>query len=364
MKTPVRLLLAFAVSLAACGPTITLSDEFSFDWSFLPWSRFHADLNSPYVTGTPVSLHVTSSDDHQDFTGWTVQSSDPTVFAIDSVTAAGDSVAVDAHTAGAGRVTLTVRDKNNGDVGHHDVEVFAPDRVELDAHAYLIIGDDADAPVAEVRIVEGGTATYLVRYFNGDRELHGNGVLTVNAPSSLAATTRRTIDFENREWLQLTATAADQTQIELVVNEISRGTVPVVVVPQTDIASVVMLSSPEKGHHDGDWLVAYAQAYDAQSRLLFGVDYEWDVAGVQQLGLGDLYRYEYKSGDLVTVTATFGGHSDSTTIQSDSGYVDSSNNLGCAAGGGAGGLVAIGGALALVIARRRRVRTDRTARAP
>ena len=72
-------------------------------------------------------------------------------------------------------------------VGHGLVHVALPDRVELDAHGYLIVGDDANAPVGEARIATNDTATYLVRYYQGDHQLYGNNVLSVVADPSVTA---------------------------------------------------------------------------------------------------------------------------------------------------------------------------------
>ena len=58
---------------------------------------------------------------------------------------------------------------------------LVPDRVELDAHGSLILGRADEAPVSEARVVENGEATYLVRYFRDGQQLHGNGVLSVDA---------------------------------------------------------------------------------------------------------------------------------------------------------------------------------------
>jgi len=66
---------------------------------------------------------------------------------------------------------------------------------------------------------------------------------------------------------------------------------------------------------------------------------------------GDLYRYHFKKDDYTQVVAERSGHSASTTIQSDYGYVDSTNNIGCNAGGGGAGALCLLGLLGL---RRRR----------
>jgi MYXO-CTERM domain-containing protein len=128
-----------------------------------------------------------------------------------------------------------------------------------------------------------------------------------------------------------------------------------VVVAEAAIADVVVLTQSEKGHKNGDWLVALAQAYDANGARIFGVDYAWNVDGTAQQADGDLYRYQFKAGKYATVRAQRGGHLDSATIQSEGGFVDSTNHVGCAAGGGGSLLVGLVG-LGLVTLRRRRAR--------
>ena len=99
--------------------------------------------------------------------------------------------------------------------------------------------------------------------------------------------------------------------------------------------------------------MALAQSYDTKGRRIVGVDFDWDVDGVRETADGDLYRYEFKSGKHVMVTANRAGHSDSAEIQSNGGFVDSSNRIGCAATGGSGALVALA-VIGLVVRRRRR----------
>jgi MYXO-CTERM domain-containing protein len=129
--------------------------------------------------------------------------------------------------------------------------------------------------------------------------------------------------------------------------------VPLAVVPESAIADVVVLTQSETGRSDGEWLVALAQAYDGGGERIFGVDYTWTVNGAAKDGDGDLYRYQFKRGAYEMVAARRGVHTDGVMIQSDEGYVSSSNNVGCAAGGSgslAAGLVGLG----LVRVRRRR----------
>jgi hypothetical protein len=342
-----------AVALGACGPKITLTDDIDLTWDFgLTISHFEDSLHTPYVKGAPVTLFVDSSDDNQRFDGWAVESSDPSVFAIGSTSISGQSFVANGVAVGAGVADLTIKDEHGEVVGVGTAEVAAPDRIELDAHGYLILGLDDQAPVDELRIVEGGTATYLVRYFNGGTELHGNQVLSAQAATNLTAEPRTTFLFENREWLTLNAGAAGAASVQLLADGDPLPSPPVIIVPETDIHDVELLTQSENGRKNGDWLVALAQARDVSARRIFGVDFQWDVDGLTQTADGDLYRYEFKGGDYEMVTARRNGVSDSAMIQSDSGFVDSSNRIGCSTGG-SGPLAAIA---ALGLVRRRRSR--------
>ena len=351
--------VAIAVGVGACGPTYTMTDDIDLTWDFtlLP-RRFEDDLHSPYVRGTKVTVFAHSSDEGHNFAGWTVVSSDPDVFRIDDNALETDGRTLTSHgqAVGEGTAQLRLLNSRGHEVGRGVAEVVVPDRVEIDAHGSLILGREDEAPVAEVRVVAEGEATYLVRYFRGNRELHGNGVLSVVAPAAVTPETRTSFLFENREWLTLhTGAAAGTGALEVLADGVKVASVPIVVVPETAIADIVLLTQSEKGHQDGDWLVTLAQAYDRTGERLFGVDYTWNVNGVAQVGDGDLYRYQFKKGQFAMVQAKRGTHTDTVAIQSEGGHVDSTNNIGCAAGGGgslAGGLVGL--AMVGLAGRRRR----------
>jgi MYXO-CTERM domain-containing protein len=348
--------LVVAVGLGACGPTYTMTDDVDLTWDFgLTLSRFDDDLHAPYVRGAKVTLFARSSDENPDFRGWTIVSSNPAVFRIDENVVDGDAGALTARgqAMGEGSVELALLDASGEEVGHGVAEVVVPDRVELDAHGSLILGRDDEAPVSEARVLAAGRATYMVRYFRGSRELHGNGVLRVVAPEGVTPQPRTSFLFENREWLTLETTVPMSGALDVYADEVKVATVPVVVVPDTEIVDVVLLTQSERGHEDGDWLVALAQAYDGDGERLFGVEYIWDVDGVSQVGDGDLYRYRFKQGQFQMVQATRGRHSDAVMIQSDEGRVGSTNDIGCTAGGGGSLVVGVVG-LALVGVRRRR----------
>lgn len=349
--------LGLALAVAACGPTYSMTDDVDLTWDFaITPRRFEDHLHSPYVRGTAVTVYASSSDKGEDLHGWTIESSDPGVFQIaDVVGSTGHDLAVRAQAVGEGTAILTLLDPHGHAVGASAVEVAVPDAIELDAHGSLILGREDEAPVHEVRVLAGGEATYLVRYFGRRRELHGNGVLSVETPSGVTGQPRTTFLFENREWLTLDTTTVGSGSLRLFADGVAASTVPVVVVPETAIADVVVLTERESGHRDGDWLAALAQAYDAAGERIFGVAFDWNVGGVVQQADGDLYRYQFKSGRYEMVQAQRGTHSDTAMIQSQGGFVDSTNHVGCAAGGGGSPApVLVGLGLAVVVRRRRR----------
>jgi hypothetical protein len=336
-----------------------MTDDLDLTWDFAPTFRnFDDDLHTPYVKGASVRVYVDAEDD--DMIGWYLTSSDENVFSIGSSSSTEDSLDAEGFAVGEGIAELTVHSASGAEVGHGIAEVLAPDRIVLAAHGYLIMGLDDQADVAEARLLENGTATYLVRYFRDGRELRGNGVLSASGGDGLTLEPRQSYLFENRAWLTLTAGAAGPSSIELFADGERLATLPVVTVPESDIAHVDILTD-ESGARRDDWLVALAQAYDAQERRIFGVEYAWTADGVTEMGLGDLYRYKYLPGQLKPVTAEVGAHMGFAMLASGGGYVDSSNNIGCATagrGGRLGGLPGLAGlglaGLALLGLRRRR----------
>jgi len=357
-----RLLLLFAI--AACGRTVTLTDDIDLTWDFklTPFDRYKQDLHEPYVRGATLTMWASSDDDNDNLSKWEIVSSDPSILVIDDEPYDGYSLGAHVRAVGEGTVDMAVIDEHGERVGHGLVHVALPDRVELDAHGYLIVGDDAEAPVTEARIATGDTATYLVKYYQGDRELYGNNVLSVVADPQVIAEPRTSFLFEDREWLTLTPNATGLTNAQLLVDGAHVNDVQVIGVPASDITDVTLIGQSEKGMANGAWLVLLAQATDAMGRRVFGVDYHWNVDGNAQTADGDLYRYEYKKGNYAMVEVDRDGHTDVMDIQSDRGYVDNSNKVGCSAAGGSGSLVMCG--VAALYLRRRRRSSKPTSAAP
>jgi len=197
---------AFTLAAAGCGASYSMSDDIDLTWDFaLTPRQFDDNLHSPYVRGAMMTVFAHSSDQGENLRSWSIDSSDSTVFAVSAAVeeASDRDLAAAGRAVGEGTATLTLRDPHGNAVGRAFAEVMVPDAVELDSHGSLILGREDEAPVHEARVLAGGEATYLVRYFRGGRELHGNGVLSVVPPAGVTAQPRTTFVFENREWLSL-----------------------------------------------------------------------------------------------------------------------------------------------------------------
>jgi uncharacterized protein (TIGR03382 family) len=285
-----------------------------------------------------------------------VTSTDENVFSIEGISRDGHGF-MTAHgvARGEGTARIVIRDSGGGVVGSGEAEVLAPDQIVLESHAYLIMDRDDEAPVDDLRIISGGTATYHVRYFRGGRELHGNGVLSVDSASGVTAQVRQSFLFENREWLSLTmGSTPGVSNITMAVDGTAVETMQVTTVSEADIEDMVVIAQSEAKRREGEWLVLLAQSYDAAGRRILGIEYTWQVDGAMQLGDGDLYRYKYAPGLYHMVTAKRGGHTDSVMIQSEGGFVDSSNEIGCSTTTGSGACAMLGVIGFAVLRRRRR----------
>jgi hypothetical protein len=106
----------------------------------------------------------------------------------------------------------------------------------------------------------------------------------------------------------------------------------------TQAQSIRILGADESHAVKGAWLVALGQAYDDQSRQIYGVEFTWDVDGQEQTGwygnAGDLYRYKFDPAKPAMLAANYNGMAAVAQIHSGGGFVDSSNHIGCSAAPG------------------------------
>lgn len=329
-----HLLLAIAV-VAAVGTSgcrdIYLSDDIDLDFDWNPIEGRGDTLHTPYVVGTQVVISANDVlDQSEDELTWALSSSDEAVLRIDSqVNGRATCTALSAGTA-----TIRVHDEDGEEIYDGQVEVREPDRAELFAHGPLIIGQSFDEALVQgpIRILAGGMGTFLVRYYDGDQRLYGNGVLEAQVDGAgLEAEARQSYLFENREWLSLSPEWVGTHHVELFASGISVGQGVVEAVDTSEVAEVALLAEDEGGASEEEWLAVLALAYDFAGEPIYGVEYAWDIDGDLEDGMGDLYRYEYAEDTEVELGANFQEMRDAVWIHASEGYVSSTNNIGCSA---------------------------------
>lgn len=311
------------VAFAAAGcHSYALADDVDTVWDLSPTPSDH--LNTPYVIGATVGVRALGVDD--DLEKFTVTSEDESVVRCVADGEGGSECTM----VSPGTATLDLL--KDGDVVHtSDVEVKIPTSATLTPRGPILVAaseDDVD-PVTDARVLVGGTATFLVRYFADGELLSGTGALGVETKSGDAVGTATDLSFfESREWLQVSPTSQGPSVLTITADEHPVATFAIAGVPASAVADVALDRESESGAKDGDWLVVLANATDKDGEPIFGIDYDWDIDGDTQDGSGDLFRYEFDSREEQTLTATFNGSSSSISIheQPGSGFVDSSNS--------------------------------------
>lgn len=316
--------LVAVAGLATGCERIGLADsvDLTFDWNPLPSDELH----TPYVAGADFSLFTTGVDE-DDREGWSIESADPSILRVDS-TADG---AADVTATGAGETTIIVRDERGTARHEAPIEVRQANRAELFAHGGLIIGrpelqEDWDT----IHVLVGGQATFEVRWFDGEERLFGHGALSATSSTGeVIVEPRRTFLFEDREWVTFSPQSPGEHEVTLLANGTAVRTVRVVGVEAGAVDHVELHGMDESAARDGDLLTVLAQAYDAEERAIFGVEFAWDLDGNTEDGFGDLYRYTFRPGTTHMLGAHFGELDVQAMIQGEEGFVDSTNRLFC-----------------------------------
>lgn len=350
--------LLVALGASACT-TVRLTDDVDLTFDFSPLIGPSNLLHQPYVQGSEMNVYVDHSDNDKDLSGWSLRSADPAIFSIDETVFQrfdDNYFRVHCHANQAGVAVLEVVD-NNGRVKHKTtVEVRKPDRVDFLAHGPLLVDrPDLDPLTPSPQVLGGGTATFLVRYYEGNQQLNGNRALHVDSTADVTVSTPQSFLFEDRDWLQVTPHAAGDFSLPVKVGADMVANFSVHGVPDSAIAEIRILGEDESRAKRGEWLVALAQAYDAAQKPIFGVEYDWELDGAAELGEGDLYRYEYDPKLKRNIEAHFGAHDAVAVIHGEDGFVDSSNNIGCNTTSLPASLISLCAvAFALCVSRRRR----------
>jgi len=328
------------VLLVGCEAPVQFSDDLDFTFDFEPFFLdFEGDLlHTPYVRGAPVIIYARPRG-FVDEGNLSAASADPEVFDIASVEVDDDgNLVVYGVGTGVGETELVVT-RRGDEIASVPIVVGFPDRAELIPAGPLFVG--VDEPEGAPRVLAGGMSTFHVRYYDGDERLSGNSVLTTgNTVGFDLAQAEQTWLFENREWLQVQASAVGPASVTLQVDGEAVGSVSFDVVDATAVDGIEVRGSDERDAQDGDWQVLVGQSFDVEGERIFGVSYGWEVDGATQEGQGDLYRYSYRSGAGSTVRASFEGYDATINANIGEGYVSSSNDIGCDASGGAAGSLA------------------------
>jgi MYXO-CTERM domain-containing protein len=351
----------FVASLAAgCNTTdhtASLYDgfaNFSFDNRNL--------LHTPYVAGSQFTISV-GTGAHATNDGWQVTSSNPDVLALSPSTTT--TTQFQAIAGQPGHTTLSVVDVNGKVLDTAGVDVDVPTRIQLCEQGLLYAGvPDDQAALSSVQVVNGGTATFLARYFSGSQELWGNNALTAKGtPQALARVV--STSFSISDFVQVTGASSGATTVHLAAGG---GTldVPVTVVDPAVVEHVALLAQSPGGASDGTTLAVFARATDSNGSDVYGSSFSWTADGqvlpgyVDATDPTDLLMYSYHPSSSEQVEAQLGSENASATVHGSpaSTYTQSSGDTGCSVGrGGGSGSSAVAGVLvglAVLAARRRR----------
>lgn len=327
--------LAGVVACSMGCTRVKFSDSVDLTLDFAPLTGPSDLLHTPYVEGSSMRIFVDSTNDNERYEGWSLSSSDPTIFSVENLQGQSGFAAAKARALRPGHATLTVTDSGGHVVATDGVDVERPDEVRLLSHGLLLVdrGED-EARVSDLRVVEGGTGTYLARYYRAGHQVFGNGTLTATADTGSTAKVEQSYLFEDRDWLQVSPGDGNAHQIALSVNGTPFGQVTLSGVARTDLAGVRILGEDEGGAKKDQLMVAFALANDSAGRAVYGVEYSWQLGGKTSAGMGDLFRYRYDAQRPQMLTASAmnatGQMSAQAMIHASSGFVDSTNRVGCA----------------------------------
>ncbi|MFT5686016.1 MAG: hypothetical protein ACI8RZ_006971, partial [Myxococcota bacterium] len=339
---PRSILFAAILPLMACADSpVKFHDTIDLHFDFGFFQDADAGLHEPYVQGADFRLSVTHRK-NRDMTGWWVMSADEDMFNLRCSNYDPETLDFDceATAAEAGITEVVVFDDRDEPVGSTSIEIALPDRVELLPHGPLII-DRPELIDDSFQVLEGGTSTWLARYYRGDLQLHGNGALTVDGGDSFTAWTEDSFLFEDRDWLQGIANVQGEHPVSLMVDGVHITDTIFTALGTEQVDHIELHGMDESAASPEANLVLLAQAYDAADTPVYGVEYDWQLDGVEEWGEGDLYRYTYNPENENLISASFDGLGSEVTIHGE-GYVDSTNDVGCSSlGGSVGGLLGV-----------------------
>lgn len=333
--------LVLSVSVLSGCPQdqVNFSDDLDMVFDFKPFNPLHPppdDLHIPYVVGAEFRMYAFRDHDRMSLEDSWAESMDHTILDIRDRQSDKEwsDFACAALRPGVTEVVLYRSASSEKEWGRAFVEVAQPDRVDLTFAGPFFIHTDPDdyRVLGTVNVLAGGTATFLVEYFQGTRRLYGNGVLEarVRGPG-MEAWSAQTYFFEDREWLQVAALEPGNHVVDLSVDGVAVGTLSVRALTDNDVAFIELRAESDRHAEDGETLAVLALGYSGGGEPIYGIEFDWSIDGQQESGQGDLYKYPFHRRMNSDLEASYGPHSQSVYISGgDDGWVSSTNRLGCA----------------------------------
>lgn len=344
--------------LTGCAP-LEFSDSIDSAYDFERTLFEKGRLEPRLVLGTSTQIYLYG---RESFDGWTFEVEDEGVLLVQQVIVdpdGSDYIELSVEAVGTGATYLVAVNPAGVVKGEARVEVALPNRVELMAAGPLLAGlGDREAFTDSPQILAGGMATFEVHYWRDEQRLFGNAAVEGTGSGDLEVEVVTTWLGEDRDWVQIQTGEAGRQALSLRAAGVKFEQVPIDVVPPEAIASVDLIVESEKGAKQGEDLVILAQAWDDRDEPIYGVEYAWDRNGIGEGGVGDLYRYDYDRRDPGHMVAHWEDLEADVDIHGE-GYVDSSNDLGCAT---VPGTTFAGAGLAALLLRRGRPRRATGAR--
>lgn len=336
-------ILPLILLATGCAPNIGWRDHDPGQPHFLGKRNDH--LSGPYAQGSTLSFWI---DAGRKLQGWTVTSSDPSVYEVLLVSLEdGKRIKVVGTALGEGTAELELHKPNGKLVESIPIEVHRPDRFELRSLALLKIG--SEAVLDDVQILATRDVTLAITPHAGDQLLGGDAGITVQEATS---TPDLEVRLETREgadhptYLRLDAPAPLERTVPILWND-TVVLEPTVTAVEDDAIASVTLEGSEQGFERGDYVRLLASARDAQGRRILGPSASWSLAADPTVSVGDLYVYELAPNDPNTLLARIGEHEVQTSILGR-GAAEDSADIGCSTTSAPiGGWLALAGLLAL-----------------
>jgi hypothetical protein len=357
--------------MPACGDHVTLEDSIGKDDTILDF--YKGKLNSPYVRGA--AFHVFAS-------GMKVPQTAEVISLDEEILDPKNSDPKTTYFKARESGPTELQVMNNGQILlRQPVDVIAANRVTLHFHGDAMFRQATkETEVLRPKIVVGGRATFLVRYYKDDVRLNGTGVLSVDAPNDtewidnipilgeLSREYRSSDHVEtrvvgtyfgaDRDWLQIIPLQEGSYTMVLRADGDPIGEITVDAVSRDSIEAVSLRRRTDiRGRGPGRGLVL-AEAFDIDGNAIYGLDYRWQRDGEAVAQTGDLYLYE-RGGSQTTLSIRTDQHESAIQIRAGRGHVESTNEPGCdtAASSEFNPVSALAICLGLLALRRRRENT-------